>query len=109
VENRKLGSIGIAVRHGISYHGFALNIDLSLKPFGWIAPCGLEGVVMTTLAAEAGRTIRVEDVHEVVVDRIPCVFGVKIQKMSVGQFAQDFGMRDDLSGESFLTTAPKRV
>lgn len=51
----KLGSIGIAVRHGVSYHGLALNVAPDLAPFGWIDPCGLAGVRMTSLAAAGGR------------------------------------------------------
>ncbi len=45
VGNSKLGSIGVAIRHGISFHGFAFNVSLSLEPFGWINPCGLRGIL----------------------------------------------------------------
>ncbi len=55
----KLGSVGIAVRHGVAYHGLALNVDPSLVPFTWINPCGLSGVRMTSLARESGRDIAV--------------------------------------------------
>ena len=51
---KKLGSIGLAVRHGVSFHGLALNVDIDLTPFSWIHPCGLAGVAMTSLAAEGG-------------------------------------------------------
>jgi lipoate-protein ligase B len=49
VHGSKLGSIGIAVRRSISFHGIALNVDNDLEPFTWIDPCGLEGVSMTSL------------------------------------------------------------
>ena len=62
VGNRKLGSIGIAVRHGIAYHGLAINVNLFLEPFTWIHPCGLAGVSMTSLKEENGRDIKIEDV-----------------------------------------------
>ncbi|SMC27897.1 lipoyl(octanoyl) transferase [Desulfacinum hydrothermale DSM 13146] len=55
VQDRKLGSIGIAVRHGVSFHGFALNAVVNLEPFDWVNPCGLRGVQMTSLARETGR------------------------------------------------------
>ena len=48
--NQKLGSVGIAVRHGISYHGMALNVSPDLTPFSWINPCGLSEVSMTSMA-----------------------------------------------------------
>lgn len=52
---KKLGSIGIAVRRGITYHGLALNVDLDLEPFSWLNPCGLDGVSMTSLANESAE------------------------------------------------------
>lgn len=54
---RKLGSIGIAIRQGISFHGLSLNVNLSLEPFSWINPCGLAGVEMTSIASESGRDL----------------------------------------------------
>ncbi len=52
VENRKLGSIGLSITRGISFHGLALNANLDLTPFSWVNPCGLAGVSMTSLENE---------------------------------------------------------
>jgi lipoate-protein ligase B len=49
---RKIASIGIGVRHWITLHGFALNVDLDLSGFEAIVPCGLHGVEMTSIAEE---------------------------------------------------------
>ncbi len=49
---RKLGSLGIAIRRGVAFHGFALNVNVSLEPFGWINPCGLHGIKMTSIERE---------------------------------------------------------
>jgi len=57
VSNKKLGSVGIAVRHGVSFHGLALNVNLSLEPFSWVNPCGLRGIEMTSLSRECGREV----------------------------------------------------
>lgn len=57
VNTRKLGSIGIAVRRNIAFHGFALNVSTDLDPFDWIQPCGLVGVKMTSLEAELGSPV----------------------------------------------------
>ena len=54
VGDTKLGSVGIAVRHGVAFHGMALNVDLDLAPFAWINPCGLAGISMTSLAHAGG-------------------------------------------------------
>ncbi len=52
VENKKLGSIGLSITRGISFHGLALNANLDLTPFTWVNPCGLAGVSMTSLENE---------------------------------------------------------
>jgi lipoyl(octanoyl) transferase len=52
---RKLGALGIRVERGVSYHGIALNVDPDLADFGLIDPCGMPGVVSTSIAVEAGR------------------------------------------------------
>lgn len=62
VANRKLASIGVGVRKWVSMHGFALNVTrASLPPFLAITPCGLDGVAMTCLEAEAGTTLAIAD------------------------------------------------
>lgn len=47
----KLGSIGIRVRRTVAFHGLALNVSVSMIPFDWIHPCGLEGVRMTSIGS----------------------------------------------------------
>ncbi|MBV8740853.1 MAG: lipoyl(octanoyl) transferase LipB [Sinobacteraceae bacterium] len=54
VDERKLGSVGIRVRRGASYHGLALNVSMDLEPFTRINPCGYEGLQMTQLADLGG-------------------------------------------------------
>lgn len=67
VGNRKLASIGVGVRRWISFHGFALNVtNESLGPFFAITPCGIDGVSMSSIEQEIGRTITVAEVAEVI-------------------------------------------
>ncbi len=66
-RGKKVASIGIAVRGGVSYHGFALNVDMNLAPFGWIRPCKLESAEMSTLSRLAGRPIPVARMKDRVV------------------------------------------
>ncbi|MGP8078076.1 MAG: lipoyl(octanoyl) transferase LipB [Thermoplasmata archaeon] len=54
---RKIGSIGIAVDHWVSFHGFALNVDPDLAAFERFHPCGFDGSVMTSVARELGRPV----------------------------------------------------
>lgn len=53
---RKIGSIGIHVRGGITTHGFAINLECDLEPFGWIVPCGIEGCRVTSVMDETGTS-----------------------------------------------------
>jgi lipoyl(octanoyl) transferase len=51
---RKIASIGVGIRGWVSYHGFALNVNLDLAGFDRIVACGLHGVEMTSAARELG-------------------------------------------------------
>ena len=51
---RKIASIGVGVRHWVTFHGFALNVEIDLSGFESIVPCGLDQVKMTSIAAELG-------------------------------------------------------
>jgi len=62
VGERKIASIGIAVRRWVTYHGAALNVTTDLSSFDLIVPCGLRDVTMTSLAAELGSTPAFEEV-----------------------------------------------
>lgn len=74
VENRKLASIGVGVRKWISMHGFAINITApSLPPFFAITPCGIDGVTMTSLTAEAGREITMTEAAEAITAELQAI------------------------------------
>jgi lipoyl(octanoyl) transferase len=62
VEDRKIASIGVGVRHWITMHGFALNVCGDLSPFTQIVPCGISNVTMTSIEKEAGREHSVVEV-----------------------------------------------
>ncbi|HXY29170.1 MAG TPA: lipoyl(octanoyl) transferase LipB [Gemmatimonadaceae bacterium] len=55
VGGRKIASIGVHARDWVTWHGFALNVTTDLSYFDLIVPCGLDGVTMTSVAAEGGR------------------------------------------------------
>jgi lipoyl(octanoyl) transferase len=50
VSGEKIAALGVRVRKGCTYHGLALNINMDLKPFEGINPCGYEGLICTQLA-----------------------------------------------------------
>jgi len=62
VADRKIGSVGIRIRRGASYHGLAFNVDMELEPFQRINPCGYAGLQMTQLADLGQKGVTVESV-----------------------------------------------
>src|SRR4030095_9686381 len=74
VENRKIASIGVGVRHWITMHGFALNVCGDLSPFAPIVPCGISNVATTSMEKETGNRFSVvpvaASIEELVLNRI---------------------------------------
>jgi lipoyl(octanoyl) transferase len=62
IENRKIASIGVGVRHWITMHGFALNVCGDLSPFDQIVPCGIQNVSITSMEKETQRAFTVAEV-----------------------------------------------
>lgn len=81
VGDRKLGSVGIAVRGGVSFHGLALNVNNSLEPFTWIDPCGLEGVLMVSMEALLGRKIPMKATRQAVIGHMRDLFHARFQRI----------------------------
>lgn len=61
-KERKISSLGIAVRKNVSYHGLALNLNTDLSYFHRISPCGFEPTVMTNLKEILGREVSLEEI-----------------------------------------------
>jgi len=66
VENRKIASIGVGVRHWITMHGFALNVCGDLSPFDHIVPCGINNVAITSMEKETKKSFTVASVARAV-------------------------------------------
>ncbi len=86
VGPRKMGSIGIAVRRGISFHGLALNVQTDLTPFSWIQPCGLKDVGMTTMQQETAQKLSMQQVRTVLKAQFEKVFGIKFVTKKLNEF-----------------------
>ena len=62
IRGRKLGAIGMHIHHGVTTHGFALNVDCDLRGFQAIEPCGDPALETTTLSRELGTAVSMDDV-----------------------------------------------
>jgi lipoate-protein ligase B len=78
VGDKKMGSIGIALRKGVSFHGLALNVNLDLLPFSWIQPCGLQDVQMTSMRQELSRDVSMNNLQEKLKENFASVFSMQL-------------------------------
>lgn len=85
VGNNKLGSIGVAVRRGVTYHGLALNGNTSLTPFSWIHPCGLSDIGMTSLGRELSRDVSMSQIRASARHNVESVLGVQLVNKSLAE------------------------
>jgi lipoate-protein ligase B len=64
-RGRKIASIGVHARDWVTWHGFALNVTTDLSYFDLIIPCGIDGVVMTSIGRELGlEDVSMQDVRD---------------------------------------------
>ena len=87
VEDRKIGSIGVHVSRGVTTHGFAINVDNDLQPFEWVVPCGIEGVRMTSVYKETGRTGAMRCFRKRVAHRFAEAYGLRQRLVSARRLA----------------------
>jgi lipoyl(octanoyl) transferase len=65
-SDRKIAAIGLRVAKGVTMHGFALNVNPNLSAFEKIVPCGISGAKVTSLTAELGSEITINEVLPVI-------------------------------------------
>ena len=94
VEDRKIASIGVGVRHWITMHGFALNVCGDLSPFDQITPCGISNVMMTSMERETASELSVHDVaqgaQQIALERIDELRAEKMRRTEVATERANF-------------------
>jgi len=97
VGNNKLGSIGIAIRKGICFHGMAFNVNISLKPFQWINPCGLLDIGVTSMAQELACDIAMNRVRKTIKHHLEAILGIELVTTSIDKLKTDCLLKNDRS------------
>ncbi|HEY4189479.1 MAG TPA: lipoyl(octanoyl) transferase LipB [Candidatus Limnocylindrales bacterium] len=84
LDPRKIGALGLRIERGVSYHGIALNVTVDLADFELIDPCGMPGVISTSIAAERGdpaalpSTTSVEAAGRIFADALAAALGTSL-------------------------------
>ena len=78
VDGNKIGSLGLRVRRGCSYHGLSLNVDMDLTPFDRINPCGLTDIGVTHIADFA--TVALPETEEVLLSALETQFEITLRR-----------------------------
>lgn len=80
VGNEKIAALGISISRGVTMHGFALNIDCDLTPFGWIVPCGITDRGVTSVQKLTGRESDMERARRSYARIFAGIYGYEIEE-----------------------------
>ena len=61
---KKIAAIGVRIRHWVTYHGIAINLDPDLSHYDGIVPCGISEYGVTSIAQQAGPGIQMQDLDQ---------------------------------------------
>ena len=86
---RKIASIGVHAREWVTWHGFALNVSVDLSYFDLMVPCGISGVVMTSMERETGARIPLGEVATAAAAALGDVFSLQVSERSEQEMKAD--------------------
>ena len=84
VDGAKIAALGLRIRKSCSFHGLSLNVDMDLKPFDGINPCGYEALPVTQLADHV--TVEgIDATADQVVDRLLAALSARVKMRELGE------------------------
>lgn len=88
VGEKKIASIGVAVKHWITFHGAAINLNTELSEFGAINPCGLDAKVMTSLEKISGMKADMKEFGNKLCGHYAAVFETEFAPVELESLAE---------------------
>jgi lipoate-protein ligase B len=85
----KIAAIGVRIDHGVTIHGFALNVDLDLSPFSYIMPCGLAQCRITSLAEVRQSAVSSPAVAQQVAQEFARIFNIQWMSLPLDVMRQE--------------------
>ena len=76
---RKICALGVKTSRWVTMHGFALNVNTDLNYFSHIIPCGINDKAVTSLQKELGREVDINEVEEILKNKIAGLFGMRLE------------------------------
>jgi lipoate-protein ligase B len=89
VDDKKIASIGVAVKRWVSFHGVAINLNTDLKQFERIKPCGLEASRMTTAAELLGQEVNLAEFGDKLLEQYSRIFVTQFEPVALESLAED--------------------
>ena len=89
VGDKKIASVGIAVKQWISFHGMAFNVNTDLKQFRQINPCGLKAGDMTTLSTITGKKHKLKSIEKKLVKFYSEIFETEFSRVQLEDLAEE--------------------
>lgn len=71
---KKIAAVGVRIRHWVTYHGIAINVNPDLSHFGGIVPCGIREFGVTSIH-DLGKSISMKELDDVLQKEFEAVFG----------------------------------
>ena len=105
VGDKKIASIGLAVKKWISYHGVALNVSPDMFFFNGIRPCGLEDIKMVSMQGLLRNTVSISRVKSVLINSLEEIFKLSLSPIKLDEAQKIYA----ISHHHLLCVAPTEL